>query len=193
MSLSPLFAAPAVIQIHAFSALLAFGLGALVLFGRKGTNRHRLLGRIWVGLMLIVALSSLFIWTIRTWGPFSPIHLLSIATLVGLWQAVAAARARQIEVHRRTMQGLYLGALIIAGIFTFLPGRIMHEVMFGADGADTGEVLAFAVGVAALAGLAVMVKRSPRRFSRENRELPCGLHVAGRGWRNGRRRAGRAG
>jgi uncharacterized membrane protein len=29
------------------------------------------------------------------------------------------------------MLGLFLGALVIAGIFTFLPGRIMHAVVFG--------------------------------------------------------------
>ena len=29
------------------------------------------------------------------------------------------------------MLALFLGALVIAGIFTFVPGRIMHEVVFG--------------------------------------------------------------
>jgi uncharacterized membrane protein len=29
------------------------------------------------------------------------------------------------------MLGLFVGALVIAGVFTFLPGRIMHAVVFG--------------------------------------------------------------
>jgi uncharacterized membrane protein len=33
--------------------------------------------------------------------------------------------------HRSTMIGLYVGALVIAGLFTFVPGRIMHKVLFG--------------------------------------------------------------
>jgi uncharacterized membrane protein len=29
------------------------------------------------------------------------------------------------------MMSLFVGALVIAGVFTFLPGRIMHAVLFG--------------------------------------------------------------
>jgi uncharacterized membrane protein len=32
--------------------------------------------------------------------------------------------------HKRAMTGIFLGALIIAGLFTFLPGRIMHAIVF---------------------------------------------------------------
>ena len=78
-----------------------------------------------------VVLSSLLIHTIRLWGPFSPIHLLSILTLALLPLAVAHARRHAVERHRRAMMGLFLGALAIAGVFTFLPGRIMHAVVFG--------------------------------------------------------------
>jgi len=34
-------------------------------------------------------------------------------------------------MHRNSMVGLFVGALVIAGAFTFLPGRIMHAVVFG--------------------------------------------------------------
>jgi uncharacterized membrane protein len=27
--------------------------------------------------------------------------------------------------------GMFFGALVIAGLFTFVPGRIMHAVLFG--------------------------------------------------------------
>jgi uncharacterized membrane protein len=29
------------------------------------------------------------------------------------------------------MLGLFFGALVIAGAFTFVPGRIMHKIVFG--------------------------------------------------------------
>ena len=29
------------------------------------------------------------------------------------------------------MIGIFVGALIVAGLFTFLPGRVMHAVAFG--------------------------------------------------------------
>jgi hypothetical protein len=41
---------------------------------------------------------------------------------------VLAARAGQIVAHQKGMRSLYFFALIAAGLFTFLPGRRMHEV-----------------------------------------------------------------
>jgi len=131
MTLAPLLAAPAVIQMHAFAALGAFGLGAVQLTAPKGTIPHRLFGWLWASLMLAVVLSSFFIHTIRMWGPWSPIHLLSLFTLIMLPLAVLRARRHAVEKHRWTMISLFVGALAIAGIFTLLPGRIMHDVVFG--------------------------------------------------------------
>jgi uncharacterized membrane protein len=86
---------------------------------------------VWVGLMLIVAISSFWIHELRLWGPWSPIHLLSIFTLATLPLAVYYAHTHQVRAHRSSMLGLFLGALVIAGIFTLVPGRIMHAVVFG--------------------------------------------------------------
>ena len=81
--------------------------------------------------MLIVAASSFWIHQIRLLGPWSPIHLLSIFTLaivpIGVWRA----RRHDVAGHRRTMVLTFCGALVIAGLFTLLPGRIMHAVVFG--------------------------------------------------------------
>ena len=131
MNLAPLLAAPAIIQIHAFAAFGAFSLGAVQLAAPKGTIPHRTFGWTWAGLMLAVVVSSFFIHTIRLWGPFSPIHLLSILTLALLPLAVWRARQHDVRKHQRAMLGLFRGALVVAGVFTFLPGRIMHEVVFG--------------------------------------------------------------
>jgi uncharacterized membrane protein len=131
MNLAPLTDATLAIQLHAYAALAAFVLGIVQLARKKGTAGHRALGFTWVGLMLVIALSSFWIHGFRTWGPFSPIHLLSIFTLamlpLGIWQA----HRHNVLGHKRIMIGLFAGALVIAGIFTLAPGRIMHQVVFG--------------------------------------------------------------
>jgi uncharacterized membrane protein len=131
MDLTPLTHAPLPIRVHAFAALGAFVLGAVQLARVKGTTQHRALGYAWAALMLIVAVSSFWVHEIRLWGPWSPIHLLSIFTLpmlpLGIWQA----HRHSVQRHRQAMIGLFGGALVIAGLFTLAPGRIMYKVLFG--------------------------------------------------------------
>jgi uncharacterized membrane protein len=131
MSLAPLLDAAPAIQLHAFAAMTAFALGVVQLAAPKGTLPHRTIGWIWVVLMTVVSLSSFWIHQLRLWGPWSPIHLISIFTLVTLPLAVWAAHRHAVERHRRAMTGLFFGALVIAGIFTLVPGRIMHAVVLG--------------------------------------------------------------
>lgn len=147
MSLAPLLDAPFAIQLHAFCAMAATLLGALVLFRRKGTPLHKAMGRIWVVLMLVVATSSMFISEIRLIGPFSPIHLLSVLTFGGVFMGIYYIRKGNVRRHRATMQTLYLGALILAGCFTLLPGRRMHDVVFGADAGWTPSLMVIGLGL----------------------------------------------
>lgn len=131
MSLDPLFAAPIVVQLHAFAAMAAFLLGIVQFAAPKGTLPHRTLGYTWVGLMLVIAISSFAIYGKRPWGSFSAIHILSVIVLVLTPLAVLAAHRHHVNTHRWAMTALFTGALIIAGGFTLLPGRIMHSVVFG--------------------------------------------------------------
>jgi uncharacterized membrane protein len=131
MTLAPLLNASLAIQLHAFAAMTAFALGMVQLAAPKGTLPHRTIGWIWVTLMAVVAVSTAFVHQIRLWGPWSPIHILSILTLILLPIAVWRAHVHDVRHHRRAMLGLFFGALLIAGLFTFLPGRIMHAVAFG--------------------------------------------------------------
>jgi uncharacterized membrane protein len=131
MSLVPLLDAAPAIPAHAFAAMTAFMLGVVQLAAPKGTLPHRTLGWIWVCLMLAVAISSLWIHEIRLVGPWSPIHLLSIFVLITVPLAVWKAHRHQVADHRRIMISIFSGALVIAGLFTLLPGRIMHAVVFG--------------------------------------------------------------
>ncbi len=132
MSLSPLLEVAPAIPLHAFAAMAAFVLGLVQFAAPKGTLPHRTIGFIWVGLMLFVAGSSFWIHQIRLVGSWSPIHLLSIFTLVMLVLGVLAAHRHDVRNHRIAMISIFAGALVIAGLFTLLPGRIMHKVIFGA-------------------------------------------------------------
>ena len=131
MSLAPLLDAAPAIPLHALAAIAAFVLGIVQFAAPKGTLPHRTLGWIWVLLMVAVALSSFWIHTIRLVGPFSPIHLLSIFTLIMVPLAVWRAHTHRVADHRRIMIMTFTGALVIAGLFTLVPGRIMHAVVFG--------------------------------------------------------------
>ena len=75
---------------------------------------------------LIIFFSSL-----RLWGPFSPIHLLSIWTLFSLVMGVYHARHGNIRQHKTWMGLLYILALLATGVFTLWPGRVTHGVFFG--------------------------------------------------------------
>ena len=131
MSLAPLLDAVPPIPVHAFAAMAAFALGLVQLAAPKGTLPHRTLGWIWVTLMAVVAISAFWIHQLRIVGPFSPIHLLSIFTPIMLALGIWYARRHDVRGHRITMISIFAGALVIAGLFTFVPGRIMHAVVFG--------------------------------------------------------------
>ena len=131
MTLAPLLAADGAIRLHAFAAMTAFALGVVQLGAPKGTIPHRTIGWVWVILMLAVSVSAFWIHTIQLWGPWSPIHLLAIFTLAILPIAVLHARRHRVHQHRIAMLSLFFGALVIAGLFTLFPGRIMHTVVIG--------------------------------------------------------------
>ena len=104
-------------------------LGGMQLYLSKGTPLHKLIGRIWVGLMDVVSLSSFFIYELKIWGNYSPIHLLSIWVLISLIGGIYFAKIGKIEWHKWTMTLIYFLALILTGIFTLLPERIMNKLI----------------------------------------------------------------
>jgi uncharacterized membrane protein len=131
MSLTALLGAAPEIQVHAFAAIAAFALGLVQFTAPKGTLPHRTVGWMWVVLMLVITASSFLIHGIRMWGPWSPIHLLSVFTPLLLIVGVLAARGHRTRAHKITMISIFTGALLLAGLFTLVPGRIMHSVVFG--------------------------------------------------------------
>jgi uncharacterized membrane protein len=128
MSLDALFEADPVIQFHVACATGALILGALQWLGPKGTLPHRTLGMVWAGLMALTALSAVFIREVNE-GQFSLIHLLIPLTLFGLVGLARSVRksARKGQHHRLVIT-LYFCALIVPGLFAFLPGRLFNTV-----------------------------------------------------------------
>jgi uncharacterized membrane protein len=136
MTLAPLLAAPFVIQLHVFTVVPAFFLGTWqIFFSRKGMRMHRALGYVYLTLMTVTAITALFIHQIPAidvvYG-FGPIHIFSLVTLFGVVGALRGAWSHNIKLHKRSMLGVYIGGLLIAGSFALLPGRLMHRVIFGA-------------------------------------------------------------
>jgi len=131
MSFAPLWAEASPIPLHAILAMIAVLLGIAQMAAPKGTMLHKITGRLWVGAMAIVAISSFFIYELRMLGPLSPIHILSVLTLYSLFVAVRAARQGNIAQHRMIMRYLFWLGLVITGWFTLLPGRTMYAVFFG--------------------------------------------------------------
>jgi uncharacterized membrane protein len=118
------------IRIHVAGAASALAIGTALLIGVKGTMMHRTLGWGWVVAMGTTAVSSFFIHRINPDG-FSFIHLISGWTVIALPMAVYAARKHRVKAHRRGMVGLFVGGLLVAGVLSFLPGRLMWQVVFG--------------------------------------------------------------
>ncbi len=135
MSLAPLLAAPLVIQVHVATVVPAFLIGTWQIFAsRKGARLHRALGYLYLALMTVTAATTLFIHAVMPDGPFfgfSPIHLLVPLTLFAVVGALRGAWTHNIAMHKRSMIALYVGGILIAGGFTFIPGRLMYAVAFG--------------------------------------------------------------
>lgn len=129
MQAQPFLSATMATQIHLLLALLAFGLGTWVLFQPKGTPRHRLLGRIWMVLMLAVAASSFLITGHNGDGRLSWIHGLSAFVIMGVVIAVWAARTGRVRTHRGWVIGIYLGSFLGAGGAAFAPGRLISQII----------------------------------------------------------------
>ena len=117
------------IIIHVASVLPAIPLGGYLLLAPKGTPMHKMLGKVWLILMLVTATSAIFI---QSSGGFSFIHLFVPMTFHAAWKVVATARKGDIAGHKKHLVFTYLTALMIPGIFAFvLPGRLMNVMLLG--------------------------------------------------------------
>lgn len=131
MQLSP------AIAIHLAAALAAVVIGPLALWARRSgqvrARLHRAAGHAWVTLMLVTALSALFIRDFRlpNLAGYTPIHLLIPVTLVSLVLAFWYLYRGRIRAHRNTMISLYLSACVLSGALTLLPQRFLGQLVWG--------------------------------------------------------------
>lgn len=120
--------------LHLATVLPAFVLGGVQLLRRKGTAIHRLLGRIYMLLMMATGLITLAMPAEvgpRFLNHFGFIHIFSFLALFSVPAAYIAVRRGYIRVHRSAMISLYVGGILIAGAFAFTPGRMLHAWLFG--------------------------------------------------------------
>ncbi len=129
IDISHLVDASLMVKLHLAGALTAFVIGAILLRGVKGTGLHRKLGYAWVAAMTLAAVSSFFLVGLNG-NHYSLIHGLSAWTIVVLPMAVFAARRKNIRKHAKGMTNLFLGGLLVAGLFAFLPGRMLWSIFF---------------------------------------------------------------
>jgi uncharacterized membrane protein len=118
---------------HLATVLPAFIIGTYMMVRRKGTPAHRLLGKLYMVLMLLTAAFTLFMPALvgPTWlGHFGFIHLFSASVFYSVPAAYFAARRHNVNVHKGNMIGLYVGGLLIAGSFALMPGRLLNTWLF---------------------------------------------------------------
>ena len=126
-----LLATPLSVQVHVAAAVFALVLGAVLLLLPKGTGFHRALGWSWVASMIVVAVTSVVMIADMRAGGVNALHVFTAVTVLSLWGGLTGIRRGNVRQHAGSMVGLYIGGLIIAGFFAFVPGRVMWAVFFG--------------------------------------------------------------
>ena len=118
---------PWMVWMHLTALIIVLVLTPIMLLRKRGDDWHRLLGWIWSFFMFVAAVISF----VLTQGRFSIIHILSVITVIGVPVLILSARRRDISRHRGQARGFVIGALIIAGFFTFPFGRLLGSWLFG--------------------------------------------------------------
>lgn len=129
-----------IIAVHLSAVGTATVLGPVALWARRARQQrprlHRAFGYAWVTLMLVAAVSALFIrdFKLPNLNGYTPIHLLIPVVITMLVLAFWFLARGNIRGHRLTMQGLYIGACLVAGAFTMLPNRYLGKLLWGSLG-----------------------------------------------------------
>ena len=130
-----------VIAVHIICGLCALVVGPIALYSNARHALHRAAGYLWVFSMILLAGTSFFIDGLKAFGRFGPIHLLSVLTLWSIFEAMRQIYQGNMILHRRIMTNLYWYGLVIAGLFNFLPGRLVNRTISGDASGELGYVV----------------------------------------------------
>ena len=122
------------LHYHLFLLLISFLIATYIMLTPKNTKKHKKLGSVYMALMLIATLISLFIEA--RLGPtlfnhFGVLHLLSLFMLYIIPKAYFAARDGNIKLHRNIMIGIYVGTIVVTIVFSLTPTILLNDWVFG--------------------------------------------------------------
>lgn len=118
---------------HLATVLPCVVMGAALFAMRKGTPLHKTTGKVYLVMMITTAIITLFMQAQvgpRLFNHFGWIHSFSVLTLYSGPKAYFAIRRGDVKSHQYSMIGLYVGGIMIAGAFTLVPGRYLHDLLF---------------------------------------------------------------
>ncbi len=134
--------------VHFAIAIAAIAAGGLVALTPKATPRHRNLGRVYGGLMIILNVTAFLMY--QLFGGFGPFHFAAVFSLITVifgWVPVRRRRdERWMRQHAYWMSGSYVGLLAAAAAETL--SRIPETPFWG-------MVVGSTVAVAWLGGLVI--------------------------------------
>ena len=138
------------IATHAFAALTSLLLGGWQLFfSAKGSQVHRIVGRIWVAAMYYVAVTSFWIQEIQP-GHFSLLHILSIVTIVTVPIGLVSAMRGNIPAHLGNMTGNWIGLCFAFVFAVVIPERHIPQFVLTEPLGAVGAAIAVVVTSIAL-------------------------------------------
>lgn len=134
MTVRPFLDASFIMQLHMLCALPALLAAPVALWRRRRDRWHKRAGYARVTGIVGLSLTGLLIPSgqLALVGHLGPIHLFSAIALVGVFDGVRHARARRFVEHRLALEATCFGALGLAGLFSFVPGRRMNEIVLDA-------------------------------------------------------------
>jgi len=123
-----------IVLIHLCIILPCAVFGAYLIFAKKGTQLHNTIGKVYMVLMGLTGILTLFIPAQvgqRIFNHFGPLHLLSLLTIYSVPKAWLAIKRGDVKTHKSAMIQLYIGGILVAGSFAILaPGRYLHTLFF---------------------------------------------------------------
>ncbi len=122
-------AIPMSVWVHLATLGIVLAITPLMMWRRRGDKMHHWLGWVWAVSMFVTALISLDIRLINR-GGLSYIHILSAIVIIGVPVLLLAARRHDIARHRGQARGFVIGALLVAGFFTFPFNRLLGQWLF---------------------------------------------------------------